>query len=126
MKCILHSYLISIIIHFRIIQKIQSMKAKIAKKKCQKCDDYKKIQNANKVGLLTLLKKEQRTTLQIKQLAGNKKYNSFQNHMKYFKHYNFMLCAFVSITIYLLLHFAAYTQTRTYVSYMFQRTALVE
>lgn len=105
------------------------MKAKIARKNfklMKKCDDYKKIQNANKVGLLTLLKKEQRTTLQIKQLAGNKKYNSFQNHMKYFKYYNFMLCAFVSITIYLLLHFAAYTQTKTYVSYMFQRTALVE
>lgn len=29
------------------------------------------------------IEKEQRTTLQIKQLAGNKKYNSFQNHMKY-------------------------------------------
>lgn len=126
MKCILHSYLVSIIIHFRIIQKIQSMKAKIAKKNFKNVMITKKLQNVNKVGLLTLLKKEQRTTLQIKQLAGNKKYNSFQNHMKYFKHYNFMLCAFVSITIYLLLHFAAYTQTRTYVSYMFQRTALVE
>ena len=56
---------------------------------------YKK--NDDKIGLLTLLKKEQRTTLQIKQLAGNKKYNSFQNHMKYFKHYNFgKLCYVLS------------------------------
>ncbi|KAL2720489.1 hypothetical protein V1478_010065 [Vespula squamosa] len=29
------------------------------------------------------IEKEQRTTLQIKQLAGNKRYNIFQNHMKY-------------------------------------------
>lgn len=48
------------------------------------------------------IEKEQRTTLQIKQLAGNKKYNTFQNHMKCLNItilVNRVMC-FVSITIY--------------------------
>lgn len=83
--------------------------------------------------LLTLLKKEQRTTLQIKQLAGNKKYNSFQNHMKYFKHYNFgKLCyvlSWASQYIYYCIFCSLYADKNVLIffsPYMFHRTASVE
>ena len=64
---------------------------------------YKKIkEKVLNILFAYFIEKEQRTTLQIKQLAENKKYNSFQNHMKFLNITILVNCvmSFVSIAMF--------------------------